>query len=337
MEGLSTSSPLAITSIFDRVSVLNDPIRCRVLLLLESHELAVSEICGVLQLPQSTVSRHLKTLADDGWLQVRREATSRHYSASTTPQDDSAQRLWELLREEVATSHSARQDRTRLAEILSQRRSRSQEFFSKTAGQWAELRRDLFGDRFDLQGLIGLVEEDWIVGDLGCGAGQITQSLAPFVQRVIAVDESEAMLAAAAVRLDGLDNVELRRGQLEQLPLTDGSLDATLLVMVLHHLADPAAVLLEASRALRPGGKLLIVDILPHEHEEYRIEMGHIWLGFAESQLAAWLKQAGLSRIHFHELRADPDAKGPTLFAATARVAESHASQDQETRNDHDR
>ena len=323
MEGLITSPEREPSRIFARISVLGDPIRCRILLLLEAHELAVAEICTVLQLPQSTVSRHLKTLADDGWLAARRDGTSRRYSAAQGTEDPAAERLWHLLREEISGSSSAMQDRTRLVEILARRRTRSQEFFSTAADDWAELRRDLFGRRFDLEGLLGLLEEDWIVGDLGCGTGQTTRSLAPFVGQVIAVDDSQAMLTAAQVRLSGIANIELRSGRLEDLPIETGTLDAALLVMVLHHLADPSLVLAAAFRALKPAGKLLVVDMLPHEREEYRQQMGHVWLGFEQTQIRLLLEQTGFRRIDTHELRADPEAKGPTLFATTARAAHS--------------
>jgi len=321
MDGSIATPEREPSRIFDRISVLSDPIRCRILLLLEGQELAVSEICQVLQLPQSTVSRHLKTLVDDGWIRARKEGTSRQYSATPEPEDVSAQRLWQLVREEISSSVGALQDRTRLTGILSERRTRSQEFFSTAAGDWAELRQDLFGERFDLEGLLGLLDEEWTVGDLGCGTGQTTQSLAPFVSGIVAIDESDAMLAAARTRLAGTHNVDLRLGRLEDLPIDDHTLDAAISVMVLHHVTDPARVLIEASRALKPSGKLLVVDMLPHERQEFRQQMGHVWLGFDEPQIRLWLDNAGFHRIRFHELRADPNALGPSLFAATARVA----------------
>jgi ArsR family transcriptional regulator len=321
MEGLKEAPERESSRIFDRLAVLGDPIRCRILLLLEAHELSVSEICAVLQLPQSTISRHLKTLADDSWIRARREGTSRRYSAALDFGDPTAQNLWHLLREEISKGTAALQDRTRLAGILAQRRSRSQEFFSTKAGDWTQVRRDLFGARFDLESLLGLLDEAWVLADLGCGTGQTSRSLAPFVRRVIAIDESEAMLTAARARLAGTSNVEVRSGHLEDLPIEAGSLDAALAVLVLHHVPDPTRVLQEARRALKPGGKLLVVDMLPHEREEYRQQMGHVWLGFDELQLRLWLEQAGFHHITFHELRADPEAKGPTLFAATARTA----------------
>ena len=320
MEGLRESPERTSSPIFDRISVLGDPIRCRILLLLEEHELSVTEICSVLQLPQSTISRHLKTLADDDWIQARREGTSRRYSVAVEPGDSAAQRLWLLLREEVSGTSNALQDRTRLAGILAQRRNRSQEFFSATASDWAELRRELFGSRFDLQGLLGLLDESWVVGDLGCGTGQTSRALAPFVAKIIAIDESEAMLAAARSRLSDQENVEVRTGRLEALPIEPGSLDAAIAVLVLHHVSDPAAVLKQAASALGPGGKLLIVDMLPHEREEYRQQMGHLWLGFEGPQMRRWLEDAGFDSIHQIELGADPVAKGPTLFAMTARL-----------------
>jgi ArsR family transcriptional regulator len=306
-------------SIFERLSTLGDPVRCRLLLLLEGQELTVSEICAVLQLPQSTVSRHLKILSDDGWIQARREGTSRRYSLRSDSPEASARRLWLTVREEVGGGPAAAQDRQRLEGVLAQRRTKSQEFFSATAGEWSGLRQELFGYRFDLHSLLALVDDDWVVGDLGCGTGQITQSLAPFVRRIIAVDESDAMLAAAEQRMADRDNVDLRQGRLEALPIEDGALDAAIFVLVLHHLADPSRALTEAARTLGKGGRLLVVDMLPHEREEYRQQMGHVWLGFNEEQLSSWLRAAGFERVRVQALPADPEAKGPTLFAASAR------------------
>lgn len=306
-------------TIFDRLPALADPVRCRLLLVLDGHELTVSEICSVLQLPQSTASRHLKTLADDGWLNARREGTSRRYTARLDHPEPAARRLWDLMRDQVAGSPAAAQDHQRLEGALALRRTRSQEFFSTAAGRWAQLREEMFGRRFDLHGLLGLLDDRWIVGDLGCGTGQMTASLAPFVRRVIAVDESPAMLEAAADRLEGQENVELRHSRLESLPIESGTLDAALLVLVLHHLPEPGQALAEVGRVLRPGGRLLVVDMLPHEREEYRQQMGHLWLGFSEPQLAVWLADAGFEKPRLQPLPADPDAKGPGLFAAGVR------------------
>jgi ArsR family transcriptional regulator len=135
---------------------------------------------------------------------------------------------------------------------------------------------------------------------------------------VIAVDESSAMLGAARKRLAGQEHVELRGGRLEDLPIEDGALDAAVVSLVLHFVVEPAAVLREAARVLAPGGRLLVVDMLPHEREEYRAAMGHVWLGFDEAQLAGWLHDAGLTAARFVPLPPDPQAKGPGLFTARA-------------------
>src|SRR5439155_14098480 len=115
--------------------------------------------------------------------------------------DPAARRLWGLLREQTAETPVAAHDDQRLASILAERQTRSQAFFSSSAGQWDRLRAEMFGDRFHLLALAGLLDEAWTVGDLGCGTGQITETLAPFVRRVIAVDRSRAMLKAARQRL----------------------------------------------------------------------------------------------------------------------------------------
>jgi ubiquinone/menaquinone biosynthesis C-methylase UbiE len=306
-------------TIFDRMSALSDTIRSRLLLVLEQHELSVSELCGVLQLPQSTVSRHLKVLGDEGWLVSRAEGTSRLYRMSPDRLEPSALSLWGLVREQIAATAGAEQDAQRTRSVLAQRSSKSREFFSSAAGEWDRLRTEMFGHRADMQALLGLLDEQWTVGDLGCGTGQVAASVAPFARQVIAVDDSPAMLAAAQQRLSGIGNVDIRAGELERLPIEEASLDAAVLFLVLHHVPDPARGLSEARRVLVPGGRLLIVDMAPHEREEYRQQMGHVWLGFSDEQLGRWVQDAGLVSYRYRALPADPAATGPTLVAAAAR------------------
>jgi ArsR family transcriptional regulator len=159
---------------------------------------------------------------------------------------------------------------------------------------------------------------DAVVGDLGCGTGQVSAALAPFVARVIGVDSSAAMLQAARKRLREHQNVELRRGELEALPIDDGRLDAATVMLVLHHVPEPGRALTDVARALKPRGRLVLVDMLPHDREGYRQQMGHVWLGFSEEQVARLLLDAGFARTRVVALPADPRAKGPALFVATA-------------------
>ena len=306
-------------TIFDRLTALSDPTRSRLLALLDRHELTVTELCAVTQLPQSTVSRHLKLLGDGGWVTSRADGTSRRYRAMADRLDPAGRRLWTLVREQVSAAPSAQNDSQRLRSVLAERRSASQEFFSTAAGQWDRLRADLFGTRADLVGLLALLDETWAVADLGCGTGQVSEMLAPFVAEVIAVDESPAMLNAARKRLKGHDNVSVREGDLGAVPIGDESLDAALLFLVLHYTADPAEVLTEACRVLKPDGRVLVVDMMPHERSEFRNIMGHVWQGFGADELSRWAEQAGLHDLRYHPLPADPVAKGPTLFAASAR------------------
>ena len=332
MNGLNApATPAPAVSIFDRLAAVADPLRCRLLLVLERHELTVSELCAVLQLPQSTVSRHLKVLADDGWIGARPEGTRRLYRVAESAGDAVAGDLWRLVRAEVEAAPAAAEDRRRLDGVLAGRRTKSQEFFASAAGEWAQVRSELFGQRFDLHALLGLLDRDAVVGDLGAGTGQVAEALAPFVARVVAVDSSEAMLAAARARLAAWPNVEIRAGLLEALPLADGALDVAILGLVLHHMPDPEGVLAEAARVLSPGGRLLVVEMHPHDHEDYRQRMGHVWLGFSEEQIASWCERQGLHSVRQHPLPADPQAKGPTLFVASAikggRQSESRTPQ----------
>jgi len=312
------NQPPTHAPIFDRLTALADATRCRMLLLVERHELTVSEICLVLQMPQSTVSRHLKTLADAGWVSSRRDGTSRLYTLTGGGEMAQERRLWLLVREQIADLAVIDQDGKRLASVLSARQAKSDRFFASAAGQWDHLRGELFGASFDLHALLCLLGSDWVVGDLGCGTGPIAAQLAPHVGHVIAVDGSPEMLGAARARLSTHSNVTLRRSGLETLAIDDSCLDVAILALVLHYVTSPPAVLAEAARTLKPSGKLLIVDMLPHDREEYRREMGHVWLGFPEETLQKMLRTVGFEETRLFALPSDPLAKGPGLFATVS-------------------
>jgi ubiquinone/menaquinone biosynthesis C-methylase UbiE/DNA-binding MarR family transcriptional regulator len=305
--------------ILDHMAALADPIRVRMLLPLERHELTVTELCAVLQLPQSTVSRHLKTLADDGWVASRRDGTSRFYAMALEDLDAGARQLWPVIRDQLAATAGADQDERRLHGVLQLRREKSREFFSSASGEWDRLRRDLFGDRLHLLALLSLIDAPVTVGDLGCGTGQISEAVAPYASRVIAVDGSPEMLEAARRRLDRCANVEVREGALEGLPIESGTLDVAIASLVLHHQPDPTRVLTEAARVLKPSGRVLVVDMLPHERTEYQQQMGHVWLGFSEDAMRRHLTAAGFVQIRFKGLPIDPAANGPAVFVAIAR------------------
>jgi SAM-dependent methyltransferase len=303
-------------SVFDRLTALADATRSRLVALLERHELTVSELCAILQLPQSTVSRHLKVLMDDGWVTSRAEGTSRLYRIESRL-DDGAARLWFLVREELDRTAVTAQDARRLESVLAQRHTRSRAFFSSAAGSWDALRAELFGRSAD-QAFLGLLDDRWIVGDLGCGTGWLTASVAPFVRRVIAVDSSPEMLESAGKRLESVSNVDVRAGELEKLPIEDEALDLAVVALVLPYVAVPATALAEAYRALKPDGRILIIDMMPHQREEYRQQMGHLWLGFSREELDSWTRAAGFRRPRYRPLPVDPEAKGPALFVASA-------------------
>lgn len=304
--------------VFHRLSALGDLNRARLLSLLAKHEYTVSELCAILQLPQSTVSRHLKVLADDGWVFSRADGTSRFYRMAPSL-EASARSLWRIVREQVADSEALKEDAERARSVLARRREKDQEFFASAAGKWDGLRSELFGGSIDALPLYGLLEDSWTVGDLGAGTGHFAATVAPFVRKVIAVDRSDEMLAAARKRLEGLANVDLRQGRLEGLPVGDAELDLAVMLLVLHYVADPSQAMAEAARVLASGGRLILVDMRAHGRTEYIEEMGHRWQGFSREQVEAWTRDAGFERVQYDPLPADPRARGPLLFALSAR------------------
>jgi ArsR family transcriptional regulator len=311
------------TSLLPQLDLFADPIRARLLILLEPRELSVGDLGDILQIPQPTVSRHLKALCESGWLTSRAEGTTRFYRAERPAQPASAQ-LWELVRQDIAATADARRDAERGRHVIARREAGST-FFDGSAGEWDAIRAELFGGRVELLPLLGLLDPDAVVGDLGTGTGQLALTLAPFVARVIAVDGSPAMLDVARARLRGATNVELREGQLESLPIDDASLHLAVLSLVLTYAADPGQVIAEAARTLRPGGRLLLVDLDRHDQVELRQRFGQRWPGFAADDFRSWLSAAGLVSPRVLPLPPAPDARGPLLLAASAVKPGPHA------------
>jgi ArsR family transcriptional regulator len=312
---MTAHPPTALLSLMESLA---DPTRLRLLRLLERHELGVAELVQVLQLPQSTVSRHLKVLADRGWVQSRSQGTTNLYGMAPSNGDGTARKLWLLTREKTEEWATVHQDQLRLQRCLSRRQGSSQEFFAGAANRWDRLREEMYGRAFALPALLGLLPNDWVVADLGCGTGWATAALAPHLGRVIGVDFSQAMLKAARKRTQGLPNVELRKGSLEALPIESGGCDGALLLLVLAYVAEPAPVVRELARVLKPGGRAVVVDLLRHDREDFRRQMGQQHLGFEPPDLARLLGEAGLVAVRCQELPPEPEARGPALLLATA-------------------
>ena len=298
------------------ISGLADETRLRLLHVLEREELSVQELCDVLRLPQSTASGHLKTLGTQGWLQSRRQGTAMFYRFAGDA-DPSARRLWKLARAETEGWAAVEQDQARLEARLRARRQGAQQFFAGAAQEWEALRQDLYGARFEREALLGLLPPEWVVADLGCGAGTIAAALAPHVRRVIGVDQSAAMLGTARRRLGDRDNVELHRAPLEALPLESQGCDAALAVLVLAYVAEVAPVLAEAARVLKPGGRLVVVDLARHGDESFAQRLGQVRLGFAPEDLSRALAAAGLASTSVRPLPPEPGVKGPGLLIAS--------------------
>ena len=166
--------------------------------------------------------------------------------------------------------------------------------------------------------MLALLPGDWTVVDLGCGTGQVADALAGHVKQVIGVDNNAAMLKAAAKRTAGRTNVDLRRGELSALPIEAATCDAAIVVLVLTYVPDVAAVLAEARRILKPAGKLVIVDLLKHDRDDFRRQLGQATAGFAPAELAAMLTATGFGQATITPVPPESAARGPALFVGSA-------------------
>jgi ArsR family transcriptional regulator len=320
-------APLQPHILLARMSSLIDATRLRLLRLLEHQELSVADLCNILQLPQSTVSRHLKVLSDHGWIRSSRRATAHLYRMTQDGLETAARRMWLLARDQIGDWATIQHDDLRLTRELRQKQDRAQKFFAGTAARWDKLRRDLYGEDFVRWAMLSLIPPQYVVADLGCGTAHIAAELASVVRRVIAVDNSPAMLRAAAKRTSGLANVELRKGDLAELPIESRTCDAAVLLLALTYVIDPPKVLQEAHRILKTGGRLVIVDLLQHDNEDFRHQMGQLCCGLTLDEMRDLLAAAGFEDPTARAIPPSADAKGPALFLAAGCSGRSQLSE----------
>lgn len=301
------------------LEALAEPVRLRILRLLEHRELTVTELSEALQLPQSTTSRHLRLLADLGWVGLRPEGTAHFYRLQVADLPLPLQQLWRLAASESETWPELHEDRSRLERFLLERPRDLRRFFGGLARDWEQLRRSLFGERFALEAISALLPPTTTVLDLGCGSGIVLERIAPYVARAIGVDQSPEMLELARNRTQALPSVELVEAPVEALPLPENAVDAALLVLVLGYLPDPERALLEAHRVVAPGGVLVVVDLLAPR----RTDLPELGRGFAPEELSCLFTAAGWSVEVLRRLPPERESRGPALFLVQARKGSS--------------
>src|SRR5262245_4813457 len=278
--------------------LLGEEARLRLLRVLSSERLNVTELTGVLGLAQSGVSRHLGLLKDAGLVAEERDGGFTYYRAAALPGGDAL--LTEVLRSQFESSagdSAVRADEARLQEVLRLRK----ENFDAHAGPDTRDARQLVPGRSwaAWSRALGLLMPALKVADLGCGEGYLTVEVSRWASRVIAVDRSEVVLkrARALARRRRVSNVIWKRGELERLPLADASVDVAMLSQALHHAHHPATAVAEAVRVTVPGGRVLVLDLRAHQEEWVRAKLGDRRLGFVDDELKALLTGAGLAEI----------------------------------------
>lgn len=293
--------------------------RLRILVLLAAGEFNVSDLTDILGQSQPRISRHLKLLTDAGLVERHREGAWAFFRLADGPGAPALLRA--LLAGLDGTDPRIANDRERLRQVSAERSRAAESFFAKLAPDWDRLRSLHVPEAAVEAAILEAVGAQPLQSllDLGTGTGRILQLLAPRAERAVGIDSSPAMLAVARANLEdaGLARVELRQGDINALPVERGSFDLVILHQVLHFLDDPARALREAAAALRPGGRLLVVDFAPHEHEFLRQEHQHRRLGFAHDQLAAWFAESGLELCAQRDLQ--PGEQG--LLTVTISVA----------------
>jgi len=282
--------------------LLADEARLRLLRLLAVERLNVTELTTVLGIAQSGVSRHLGLLKDAGLVSEEREGGFTYFRLADDLRQarDGYGPLWPLLEAQFQQMRGAarvREDDVRLQEVLRLRKENFEVHAgpdTRRSGQlvpgrsWAAWARAL-----------GHLLPPLDVADLGCGEGYLTIEAARWAHRVIAIDRSPDVLgrAKALASRRRVSNVTWKRGDIEQVPLKDAAVDVAILSQALHHAADPARALAEAVRVIRPGGRVLVLDLREHQEAWVRTRLGDRWLGFADEDLKSMMKSAGLTSV----------------------------------------
>lgn len=296
---------------------LTDPTRVRLLAVLDAEELTVAELQRVLDLPQSRVSTHLARLKEAGLALDRVDGPHRYYRRADGSMPAAARAAWSALESSLEDDPQIERDRQRRLSVLAQRRT-GQSWVDRVAGSldrhyspgrtWESLARGL-----------ALAVELGDVADLGAGDGAIAELLAPRARSIVGIDLSARMVEAGRERLQRVRNVRLLRGDMHRVPLASSSFDFVLLQQSLQYAAEPQQVLKEAARLLRPGGRVLVLTLAAHRHDEVREDYGHVHLGFRPAQLTRWLKLAGLEVVH---LTSAGRERRPPQFEALAVLAQ---------------
>ena len=276
---------------------LADPTRLRIMALLEKDELSVNEIQQVTRMGQSRISTHLRPLQEAGLIQYRREGKRTFYKLNPEA-DATGKEFIELATNGAKELPEYGGDQINLRRILRRRQEQAQLYFDQVAGRFDRS----YGPGRSWQAfgqlLLRLIP-NLVVADLGSGEGLLSQLLARRAKKVIAVDNSEKIVAfgASKAKKMGLKNLEFRLGNLEEPPVDAGSVDLVVLSQALHHAKEPSRAIQATHRILKPGGQLMILDLLEHQFEKARELYGDHWLGFAESDLHKWLEAAGFKKI----------------------------------------
>ena len=284
-----------MSSTIKSLRVLSDPTRLRLLLLLTGEELTVAELQEILGMAQSRISASLGLLKREDLVRARRVGKNIFYSAAGDPGGVVAA-IRESAREDLP---EAARDRAALVLTMRKRKDRAAEYFNKLAGRFGRVYVPGRSWQALAHAALGLLPP-MVIADMGAGEGMLAQLMARTAKKVIAVDNSEKMVefGSALAREHGFRNLEYRVGDVEEPPIEPGSVDLAIFSQVLHHVPSPPRALAAAHRILKPGGRVVILDLASHSYEQARELYAHIWLGFAEVEFFQMLKKAGFSKIH---------------------------------------
>jgi ArsR family transcriptional regulator len=289
--------PETMPAILKALKALSDPTRLRIVALLVHDELSVNELQEITRLGQSRISTHLGLLADCDLVRARREGKRTFYKLNSQAAGATGEFIQLAIRGALELPEQGG-DQINLKRILHRRREQATVFFNQVAGRFDRV----YGPGRSWQAfghLLLRILPPLVVADLGAGEGLLSELLARRCKKVIAVDNSEKIVAfgAAKAKKNGLKNLEFRQGDLQSPPIEAGSVDLVILSQALHHASLPSAAVTAAYQILKPGGQILILDLLKHGFTKAHELYGDRWLGFAESDLHSWLETAGFKRI----------------------------------------